>query len=126
MKKILIAVNLILVTLIVSGCGCSKKEKVLECSSELDEYGEKKIIYATFKNNYLKNQKIETITVFDDEMYANRFFEMYKDSDDYVVLKNGLEVSLEQTVENDSTDDIFKYENFYNSMLENNFKCKNK
>ena len=74
MKKILIAVNLILVTLIVSGCGCSKKEKVL----------------------------------------------------DYVVLKNGLEVSLEQTVENDSTDDIFKYENFYNSMLENNFKCKNK
>ena len=59
-------------------------------------------------------------------MYANRFFEMYKDSDDYVVLKNGLEVSLEQTVENDSTDDIFKYENFYNSMLENNFKCKNK
>lgn len=126
MKKILIAVNLILVTLIVSGCGCSKKEKVLECSSELDEYGEKKIIYATFENNYLKNQKIETITVFDDEMYANRFFEMYKDSDDYVVLKNGLEVSLEQTVENDSTDDIFKYENFYNSMLENNFKCKNK
>ncbi len=126
MKKILIAVNLILVTLIVSGCGCSKKEKVLECSSELDEYGEKKIIYATFENNYLKNQKIETITVFGDEMYANRFFEMYKDSDDYVVLKNGLEVSLEQTVENDSTDDIFKYENFYNSMLENNFKCKNK
>lgn len=126
MKKILIAINLILVTLIVSGCGCSKKEKVLECSSELDEYGEKKIIYATFENNYLKNQKIETITVFGDEMYANRFFEMYKDSDDYVVLKNGLEVSLEQTVENDSTDDIFKYENFYNSMLENNFKCKNK
>ena len=126
MKKILIAVNLILVTLIVSGCGCCKKEKVLECSSELDEYGEKKIIYATFENNYLKNQKIETITVFGDEMYANRFFEMYKDSDDYVVLKNGLEVSLEQTVENDSTDDIFKYENFYNSMLENNFKCKNK
>lgn len=126
MKKILIAVNLILVTLIVSGCGCSKKEKVLECSSELDEYGEKKIICATFENNYLKNQKIETITVFGDEMYANRFFEMYKDSDDYVVLKNGLEVSLEQTVENDSTDDIFKYENFYNSMLENNFKCKNK
>ena len=126
MKKNLIVVSLILVTLIVSGCGCNKKEKVLECSSELDEYGEKKIIYATFENNYLKNQKIETITVFGDEMYANRFFEMYKDSDDYVVLKNGLEVSLEQTVENDSTDDIFKYENFYNSMLENNFKCKNK
>lgn len=126
MKKVLVTLNLLLALLLVTGCGCSKKQKILDCTSELDEYGEKKHVEAKFEDNYLKTQVIETITVFDEELYANRFYEMYKDSDTYEVSINGLEVTLKQTIETTSTEDIFKYDNFYNSMLENGFKCENK
>ena len=126
MKKIIITINLILATLLISGCGCSKKEKILDCTSDLDEYSEKKHVEAKFENEFLKTQTIETTTVFDNESYANSFYEMYKDSDIYEVSINGFEVTLKQIFETDSTDDIFKYDNFYNSMLENGFKCKKK
>ena len=126
MKKILIVVNLMIIAFAMSGCGCNKKNKILQCTSELDEYNEKKYVEAKFEDDYLVSQSIETTTVFDSEINATRFYEMYKDSDMYETSINGLEVTLKQNADNSSTDDIFKYDNFYNSMIENNFKCKKK
>lgn len=126
MKKVFITFSLLALTFLISGCGCSKKNLTLECSSGLDEYNEKKYVEAEFEDGFLKKQVIEIVTVFDDEVIANRFYEMYKDSEVYDVSINKLEVVLKQNVDNFSTDDVFKYDNFYKSMIDKNFECKKK
>lgn len=125
MKKIMI-LGVVICSLFITGCGCSKKEKKLECSSDIDEYNEKKKVSATFENDYLKTENVETITVFEDEISANRFYEMYKDSEIFEVNLNGNEVSLKQTVENDSENEIFKYDRFYEDLINQGFTCEKK
>lgn len=71
MKKILIAVNLILVTLIVSGCGCSKKEKVLECSSNRENYAISLYFKADSNNKITYFEKKEQISNYNPDLLEN-------------------------------------------------------
>lgn len=127
MKKIIIFINLILLSLLISGCGCSKKEEEkmmnLKCSSDINEYGEKNIVTAEFKNNFLVSEKIETIVEFTDEILAQRYYDMYKDNERYKVSLDGMTVTYYLEIENDSTEDIFEYNNFRNNLIDNGYNC---
>ena len=123
MKKIII-LSLICCTLFITGCGCEKKnEKTIECISEINDFGEKNIVTAKFKDDLLVYEKIDTIVELADENQAQQYYEMYKDNELYDATLDGKTVSYTIETEHDSDDDIFKYDNFYKEMENDGYKC---
>lgn len=125
MKKTLVILNLVILSLFISGCGCSKKEETteLKCVSETNEYGEKNVVTAQFKENFLVYEKVETIVDLKDEVLAQRYYDMYKDNDSYKATLDGTTVTYYLETENDSTEDIFEYNKFRENLINDNYTC---
>lgn len=126
MKKIAI-INIIFCILFVTGCGCEKKEELkttqLKCTSEMNDYGEKNTVEAKFQNEFLIYEKVETIIEFENETLAQRYYDMYKENSDYKTVLDGNSVSTIIEIENDSKDNIFKYDEFRKNLINNGYTC---
>ncbi len=124
MKKTIL-VSLTIASLFMTGCGCGKKDKItkLKCTSDFDEYGESNVVTATFKNNYLIDETVETIIEFDDELLAERFYEMYKDNDEVKTSLNGTTVSYTIDAEYDYDSKAFDYDSFYKKIEDDGYSC---
>ena len=123
-KKFIIA--LLFCTVLITGCGCGKKEnkKTLVCNSELDEYNEKKVVTTIFEDDFLISEKIEIVIVFEKEEYAKQYYDMYKDSETEEISLDGKNVVIKQEESNESKNQIFEYNNFYNRMIEDGYSCE--
>lgn len=126
MKKNIIIV-MALCVLFITGCGCDKKtkEETLKCVSEMNEYGEKNIVTAKFADDYLVSEEVETIIEFENEILAQRYYDMYKDNERYNVTLDGNTVTNILQVKNDSKDDIYKIEQFKDDLVKNGYVCDN-
>lgn len=74
MKKVLVTLNLLLALFLVSGCGCSKKQKIIECSSSKENYEVKLLFKADSDNKILYFKKTELLSEVDSdslEKYQN-------------------------------------------------------
>lgn len=86
MKKIIITINLILATLLISGCGCSKKElKTVTCSLKRDDY-EVDFIFKGDDNKLVYYERNEKILNYDSSLKENyqSFFDFMKNWDDSI------------------------------------------
>lgn len=125
MKKVIITINLILATLLISGCGCSKKElKTVTCSMKKDfetYYYDAKItiVYDDKTKEIISIDEIENVTS-DDSMLLNNI-KLYEDG------QNSIYNDISNTKYSTTINDKQLTRNFYvnyekvntNKLLEN-------
>lgn len=139
MKKIIIILNFLVLTLFISGCGCSKKEeeKIVVCT--LKEEYEKYNLDSTIKIKYesVTNKMIlfeESSTLISDDPTIREYFKTTNDNDysnyrdyyDSFIEDDKATMSIKIDFKNITVDEFLKLDDLNSSYLTDNKIDSNK
>lgn len=123
MKKVFITFSLLVLTFLISGCGCSKKnnEKKIVCNSETSEGTANVELY--FRDGYLIKQHSKLVTEFSNAELAQSY---YNDLIAYgeTLTLDGNTVYSTSTYSYDSSDENYLEQNVREKYINEGFNCE--
>ena len=120
MKKIMIAINLMIIMFIISSCGCSKKntnERKITCTYSDDNVNDTFTMY--FEDDIAKYFDSKKIYIFETEEEANEVATQFQNLD-VNIEKN--KISVESHYDYNDDDEVLKYDDIVDMYPE--YNCK--